>query len=156
MILYDLICEKEHQFDSWFRNSSAVEKLVKAGQITCPACGSTKVKKAIQAPRITPSKKKGKAPTPVTNLPAVNEPDGKNVVQAVEKMTEAFNELRKTIEKNFENVGDKFPDEARKIHYGEAPERGIYGDATPKQAQDLSEEGIHVVALPWPKKRRLS
>jgi hypothetical protein len=78
------------------------------------------------------------------------------VVHAVEKMTEAFNELRKTIEKNFENVGDKFPDEARKIHYGEAPERGIYGDATPKEAQELNEEGINVVALPWHKKRKLS
>jgi len=156
MILYDLICDKEHQFDSWFRNSSVVAKLVKTGQITCPACGSVNVKKAIQSPRITPSKKKGKAPPQTKNLPASAEPEGKNVVQAVEKMTEAFNELRKSIEKNFENVGDKFPDEARKIHYGEAPERGIYGDATPKQAQDLSDEGINVVALPWPKKRKLS
>jgi hypothetical protein len=156
MILYDLICEKEHQFESWFRNSSAAEKLIKAGHVTCPACGSVKVKKAIQAPRIMPSKKKGKAPAPVKNLPAAVEPESKSVVQAVEKMTEAFNELRKTIEKNFENVGDKFPDEARKIHYGEAPERGIYGDATRKQARELTEEGINVVALPWPKKKKLS
>jgi hypothetical protein len=161
MILYDLICDKEHAFDSWFRNSSAVEKLVKAGQVVCPACGSVKVKKAIQAPNISPSKKRGSAPSPTLPVPAPTTeptvPAGEpNVVHAVEKMTEAFNELRKTIEKNFENVGDKFPDEARKIHYGEAPERGIYGDATPKEAQDLNEEGISVVALPWPKKRKLS
>lgn len=161
MIVYDLICDKEHLFDSWFRNSTVAAKLMKAGQVACPACGSTKVQKAIQAPRITTSKQKGTAaaePAPTASVPAVAEPAAPpaEMVTAVEKMTEAFNELRKTIEKNFDNVGDKFPDEARKIHYGEAPERPIYGDATPKEAQELTEEGINVVALPWPKKRKLS
>ena len=156
MIVYDLICDKNHQFDSWFRNSNVAAKLVKGGQVTCPACGSTKVQKAIQSPRITTSKKKGKAPEASAPAPVETPAAGPEVVHAVEKMTEAFNELRKTIEKNFDNVGDKFPDEARKIHYGEAPERAIYGDATPKEAQDLTDEGINVVALPWPKKRKLS
>lgn len=153
MILYDLVCHKEHKFESWFRNSSAAQKLMKAGQVTCPDCGSTKVTKAMQAPRITPSKKKGKAPS----VPAVAKTEAKapaEMTQAMEKMTEAFNELRKTIEKNFEHVGDKFPEEARKIHYGEAPERGIYGEATAKEAQELTEEGIDVYALPMPKKKR--
>jgi hypothetical protein len=159
MIIYDLICDQGHAFDSWFRNSSVAEKLVKAGQVVCPACGGTKVKKAIQSPRITTSKKKGKAPqepAAPAQVPTATPPAEPNVVHAVEKMTEAFNELRKSIEKNFDNVGDKFPDEARKIHYGEVPERAIYGDATPKEAQDLTDEGINVVALPWPKKRKLS
>ena len=156
MILYDLICDKEHQFDSWFRNSSVADKLVKAGQVVCPTCGSMKVQKAIQSPRITTSKKKGKAPAVQSEVSTPSPPAGPDVAQAVEKMTEAFNELRKSIEKNFDNVGDKFPDEARKIHYGETPERAIYGDATPKEAQDLTDEGINVVALPWPKKRKLS
>ncbi|MSO99118.1 MAG: DUF1178 family protein [Rhodospirillaceae bacterium] len=149
MILYDLICDREHQFDSWFRNSSVATKLVKAGQITCPTCGSTKVQKAIQSPRITTSKQRGKAPS----LPVPAEKPAAEVTQAMTKMTEAFNELRKTIEKNFDHVGDKFPDEARKIHYGETPERGIYGEATPEQAKELTDEGINVYALPWPKKR---
>jgi len=152
MILYGLVCDKEHQFDSWFRNSSAVEKLVKAGQVTCPACGSTKVKKALQAPNITPSKKKGVAPKQTLSEPAPA--PTAEVTQAMEKMTEAFKELRETIEKNFDNVGDKFPEEARKIHYGETPERGIYGDATPEQAQELTDEGINVYTLPWSKKKR--
>ena len=156
MILYDLICDKEHQFDSWFRNSSVADKLVKAGQVVCPTCGSMRVQKAIQSPRITTSKQKGVEPKLPAQVPASSPTTESNVVEAVEKMTEAFHELRKSIEKNFDNVGDKFPDEARKIHYGEAPERAIYGDATPKEAQDLTEEGINVVALPWPKKRKLS
>ncbi|MBL8629862.1 MAG: DUF1178 family protein [Rhodospirillaceae bacterium] len=151
MILYDLICEKEHQFDSWFRNSSVVEKLIKAGQVACPKCGSVKVQKALQAPNITPSKKKAKAPKASTVSEGKSNAD---VTQAVEKMTEAYNELRETIEKNFDNVGDQFAEEARKIHYGEAPERGIYGDATPEQTEELHEEGIPVYALPMPKKKR--
>ncbi|MDX2142304.1 MAG: DUF1178 family protein [Rhodospirillaceae bacterium] len=146
MILYDLICDKDHQFESWFRNSSAADKLMKVGQVSCPACGSAKVKKAMQAPRITSSRAKTQA------LPAATEKPAGDMVQAMEKMTEAFNELRKTIEKNFDHVGDKFPDEARKIHYGEAPERGIYGNATPQEAKDLTEEGIKVMSLPWPRK----
>lgn len=154
MILYDLICDKEHQFDSWFRNSTVVEKLLKMGQVSCPKCGSVTVQKALQAPNITPSKKKGKAPK-MPAAPAM--PDvtpNADVAQAIEKMTEAYNELRETIEKNFDNVGDQFAEEARKIHYGEAPERGIYGDATPEQTEELHEEGIPVFALPLPKKKR--
>ncbi len=151
MILYDLICEKEHQFDSWFRNSSVVEKLIKAGQVSCPKCGSLKVQKALQAPNITPSKKKAKGPKASTVSEGKSNAD---VTLAVEKMTEAYNELRETIEKNFDNVGDQFAEEARKMHYGETPERGIYGDATPEQTEELHEEGIPVYALPWSKKKR--
>jgi hypothetical protein len=143
MILYDLICEKDHEFESWFRNSNAVEKLIKAGQVICPVCESTKVKKALQAPNIprksalktTPEKPKGKK--------------AKEVAAAVEKMTQALAELRDTIEKNFDNVGDKFPEEARKLHYKEKKsDRGIYGNASPKEAKDLVDEGINVFVVP--------
>ncbi|MDX2222152.1 MAG: DUF1178 family protein [Rhodospirillaceae bacterium] len=147
MILYDLICENEHEFESWFRNSNAVGRLTKAGQVVCPACGTTKVQKALQAPAI-PRKSALKTSLPVPAKAA----NTAEVAKAMEKMTQAFTELRQTIEKNFENVGDKFPEEARKIHYKEAPERGIYGDASPEQAKDLIEEGIKVYALPWPKR----
>jgi hypothetical protein len=147
MILYDLVCENEHEFESWFRNSNAVGKLTKAGQVTCPVCGTTKVQKALQAPRIP--RKSALKSAPAAPAKAKGNAD---MVQAMEKMAQAFTELRQTIEKNFENVGDKFPEEARKIHYKEVPERGIYGDATPEQAKDLIEEGIKVYALPWPKR----
>jgi hypothetical protein len=145
MILYDLICEKDHEFESWFRNSGAVEKLIKAKQVVCPVCETTKVKKALQAPNIP---RKGA----IKNAPAVSKKKPADVTEAVEKMTHALNELRKTIEKNFDNVGDKFPEEARRIHYGEAKERGIYGNATPDDAKDLVDEGIKLFVLPTRKR----
>jgi len=147
MILYDLICDNEHQFESWFKNSNAVERLIKAGQVACPVCESTKVKKALQAPSIP---KKGA----IRNVPATKgKTESREMAAAMEKMTQALTELKQTIEKNFDNVGKKFPDEARKIHYGEAPERGIYGEATPKEAKGLVDEGIKVYALPLPKRK---
>ncbi|MCB2107830.1 MAG: DUF1178 family protein [Rhodobacteraceae bacterium] len=146
MILFDLICDREHQFESWFKNSNAVGKLTKAGQIACPVCGSTKVSKALQAPNIP---RKGA----LRSGPPATAKGNAELTKAMEKMTSAMNELRQTIEKNFENVGDKFPEEARKIHYREAPERGIYGDATAEQAKELIDEGIEVYALPVPKRK---
>jgi hypothetical protein len=133
MILYDLSCPDDHRFESWFRNSGAVEKLIKAGQVACPVCGSTKVHKAPMAPRI------GKSSGDDTPAQAGG---NKELAEAVEKAAAAFTELRKVIEKNFEPVGDKFPEEARRIHYGEAKKRGIYGDATPQETKALREEGI--------------
>ena len=154
MILYDLVCNKDHAFESWFRNSEAADKLLKAGHSPCPQCGSTKVRKAPMAPRISkgatgePEPPKEKAPS---TLPAV--PPSGEVAEAMTKATEALTQLRETIENNFEHVGEKFPEEARRIHYGEAPGRAIYGDATLEDAQELAEEGIKVAAVPWPKKR---
>jgi hypothetical protein len=140
MILYDLTCPNEHSFESWFRNSGAVEKLIKAGQVSCPACGSTKVHKAPMAPRI--GKSSSDAPAPMQTQKG-------ELVAAMEKAAEAFVELRKVIEKNFEHVGQRFPEEARRMHYGEAPKRGIYGDATKDETRALLEEGIEVGAIPW-------
>lgn len=148
MILYDLICEKDHEFESWFRNSNAVDKLIKAGQVSCPICESKKVKKALQAPNI-PRKAAIKTSTKPSKAKAAE------VSAAVEKMSQALAELRDTIEKNFDNVGDKFPEEARKIHYKEKKaERGIYGNASPKEAKELVDEGIEVFVLPVPKNKR--
>jgi hypothetical protein len=142
MILYDLTCPDDHRFESWFRNSGAVEKLIKAKQVACPVCGSTKVQKAPMAPRIAKSGDDApRAPSENTELAA-----------AMEKAAAAFTELRTVIEKNFDNVGDKFPEEARRIHYGEAKKRGIYGDATPEDTKSLREEGIEVHAIPWNKR----
>lgn len=138
MILYDLTCHREHRFESWFRNSNVVEKLIKAGEVVCPSCGSKKVQKAPQAPRIAKSDEASQA--------ASNEQ--RELEVAMEKATVALKELREVIEKNFEHVGDKFPDEARRIHYGEAKERGIYGNASKEEAKKLLDEGIDVYAIP--------
>lgn len=145
MILYDLVCPKEHRFDSWFRNSGAAEKLIKAGQVECPTCGSKKVQKAPMAPRIA---KSSSDDAPV-QIGGGNEAE---LNAAMEKAVEAFGELQKVIEKNFDNVGDKFPEEARRIHYGEAKKRGIYGNASKEDTEALRDEGIEVHAIPWNKR----
>lgn len=147
MILYDLTCAKDHTFESWFKNSGAADKLIKAGTIACPACGSTKVHKAPMAPRIAKSKDEG----PAQKALVAQRPDPE-LAEAMAKAEQAMAEARAVIEKNFENVGARFPEEARRIHYGEAPGRAIYGDASQAETEALREEGIEVHAVPW--KRR--
>lgn len=142
MILYDLICPEEHRFESWFRNSGAVDKLVKAGQIQCPACGSTKVQKAPMAPRLAKS-----SPSEMAAADRKGE-----VMAAMQKAEQAINQLREVVQKNFEDVGAKFPEEARKMHYGEAKKRGIHGEASMQDAKSLIDEGIEVGLLPGPKR----
>src|SRR5579871_3217991 len=151
MILYDLICDKDHGFESWFRNSTAADKLLKAGQSPCPRCGSVKVRKAPMAPRLGKGSSKDLTPVELPTPPAGGPPA--EVAAAMENAAQALTKLRETIEKNFEHVGEKFPEEARRIHYGEAPERAIYGDASLEEAHELVEEGIKVAAIPWPKRR---
>lgn len=147
MILYDLTCAKDHTFESWFKNSVAADKLIKAGTIVCPACGSTKVHKAPMAPRIAKSKDDGAAGKALVAA----QPDPE-LAAAMAKADEALAEMRAVIERNFENVGGRFPEEARRIHYGETPARAIYGDATQAETEALRDEGIEVHAVPW--KRR--
>ena len=139
MILYDLSCPEDHRFESWFRNSGAVDRLIKTGQVQCPICGSKKVQKAPMAPRIGKTSK--------ADVPALKN-NSTELAAAMEKATEAFTELRTAIEKNFDNVGEKFPEEARRIHYGETESRGIYGDATKDERQELLDEGIEVYSIP--------
>ena len=147
MILYDIICDKDHQFESWFKSSAAYDRLVKARGLTCPVCGSSKVRKAPMAPSVAKSSKSPRSTKPAQPLGRTSE-----ITKAMEKAETALKELRQTIEKNYENVGDQFPEEARKMHYGESEERGIYGEATSKEAKDLVEEGIEVVSIPFPKR----
>jgi hypothetical protein len=147
MILYDLTCPKDHLFESWFRNSGAADKLIKAGSVVCPTCGSAKVHKALMAPRIA------KSQDGASREKALTAKDGNpETLAAMAKAEQALTEMRAVIEKNFENVGGKFPEEARRIHYGETPGRPIYGDASPEESEALREEGIEVHAVPW--KRR--
>ena len=143
MIVYDLVCPKEHRFESWFRNSNVVEKLIKAGEVSCPVCANKKVQKAPMAPRIAKSSGEETA--------AADEQS--ELRAAMEGATKALEDLRGVIEKNFDNVGNKFPEEARKIFYGESKPRGIYGDATPAETQALKDEGIEVQSIPWKKQR---
>jgi hypothetical protein len=153
MIRYSLRCERDHAFDSWFQSSSAYDTQVRRKLVTCPACGSAKVEKAIMAPRIV--SKRGRdsvapAPEPAAAAPAeVTAPASTPLLMAQERELRAkLKELRDHIVKNADNVGERFPNEARKMHYGDIEHRPIYGEASPDEARALIDEGVEVSPLP--------
>jgi len=142
MIVFDLICEEEHLFEVWFRDSETCAQQIAAGEVPCPTCGTTKVQKALMAPSLSGSKKKDD-PKPAIPAKAAME-----TRQAAE-VRKALLEMRKTVEENFDYVGSGFSEEARKIHYNEAEERNIYGETSAQEAEELAEEGIEISAIPW-------
>lgn len=153
MIHYSLICEKGHGFESWFQDSAAFDKQAKRGLVSCPHCGSAKVEKAIMAPRLASSKKrKGPVEAPAPAAPVAQNAQEKAPVAMISPQEQEFRsklkELREHLTKNADNVGQKFPEEARKMHYGEIEHRSIYGEASPKDAKELAEEGIEFHPLP--------
>lgn len=145
MIKYALVCEQKHTFDSWFASSDAYDKQAKRGLVNCPTCGSAKVEKAIMAPRLAGTRKRGRAKE--TPVPATQAPVAMLSPQEQELRTK-LKELHDHITKNADNVGKKFPEEARKMHYGEIEQRSIYGEATLETAKELHDEGIELHALP--------
>ncbi|MDH5558820.1 MAG: DUF1178 family protein [Alphaproteobacteria bacterium] len=140
MILYELRCSEGHAFEAWFKDSATYDEQATAGEIQCPSCGSMSVAKALMAPRVAKSRgkdvKSGQAPETYSNSKAA-------------EMRRMLTELRRHVEDNSDYVGDKFVEEARKIHYGETEERNIYGEATDDQARELSEEGVKIGRIPW-------
>jgi hypothetical protein len=149
MIRYTLRCEHDHAFESWFQDSSAYDTQVKRKLVSCPVCGSHGIEKAIMAPRIVGKKgREGAAPAPApadTGAAATSTP----LLMAQERELRAkLKELRDHIVKNADNVGESFPNEARKMHYGEIEHRPIYGEASPDEARSLIEEGVEVSPLP--------
>jgi len=156
MIHYALVCEKGHAFDSWFQDSAAYDKQVKRGLVTCPHCGSAKVEKAIMAPRIAgmrnraaPAEASVAVPTPETTQEKVREKTPVAMISPQEQeLRSKLKELREHLTKNADHVGTKFPEEARKMHYGEIEHRSIYGEASPEDAKALAEEGIEFHPLP--------
>jgi hypothetical protein len=152
MIHYNLRCNKGHAFESWFQSSSAYEAQEKRKLVSCPVCGSTKVERAIMAPQIV-SKKRGERvaseppPAPTTTEVAAPAPTPLLMAQEVE-LRAKLRELRDHIVKNADNVGESFPNEARKMHYGDIEHRPIYGEASPDEAKALIEEGVEVMPLP--------
>jgi hypothetical protein len=154
MIRYALRCERDHTFESWFQSSSAYESQVKRKLVSCPVCNSVKVEKAIMAPRIVSKKGREKAnpaPAPM-QAPASAETPATGptpLLMAQERELRAkLKELRDHIVSNADNVGERFPTEARKMHYGDIEHRPIYGEASPEEAQALIDEGVEVSPLP--------
>jgi hypothetical protein len=155
MIRYSLQCDRRHQFEIWFKNSADHDNQSKRGLVTCPACGSTKVEKALMAPSLGPGTKKrsrAAAPEMAPQAPTPAGSETKNPVAMVSPQEREFRaklrELRDHLTKNAENVGGKFPEEARKMHYGEIEHRSIYGEASPQEAKDLADEGVEFHPLP--------
>ena len=151
MIRYSLRCEQDHSFESWFQSSSAYDSQVKRKLVSCPVCGSAKVEKAIMAPRIIGKKGRGKAPAPVEAPAPAETPatESTSLMMAQERELRAkIKELRDHIVKNADNVGERFPNEARKMHYGDIEHSPIYGEASPEEARSLIEEGVEVSPLP--------
>ncbi|EKS33680.1 DUF1178 family protein [Afipia clevelandensis] len=148
MIRYSLRCERGHDFESWFQSSSAYDSQHKRGLVACPTCDSTKVDKAIMAPRIARKGKSKSAPEPVA-APAEDTTSTSLVMAPQEReLVAKLRELRDHVLKNADDVGKKFPEEARKMHYGDIEQRAIYGEATTEEARSLVDEGIEVAALP--------
>ena len=160
MIRYALNCDQGHTFESWFANSAAYDKQAKRGLVACPVCGSAKVEKAIMAPNLAakvgdsgtadprppapPAPPLQPAPTP----PIPPKTPVAMMSTAERELRHKLKELRDHITKNAHYVGPRFPEEARKIHYGEADHRSIYGEASPEEAKQLHEEGIEFHPLP--------
>jgi hypothetical protein len=149
MIRYNLRCDKGHAFESWFQNSSAYESQEKRKLVSCPGCGSTKVERAIMAPQIVSKKRDRAEPAPAAAAPEAAAPSSTSLMMAQERELRAkLKELRDHIVKNADNVGERFPNEARKMHYGDIEHRPIYGEASPEEARSLIDEGVEVSPLP--------
>lgn len=152
MIRYTLNCNKGHSFESWFADSGAYDKQARRGLVTCPHCGSAKVEKAIMAPRLSSTARKRKASVNTPDAPAADTMQGNQPVAMMSPQEKEFRtklkELREHITKNADDVGQKFPEEARKMHYGETEHRSIYGVASPDDAKELAEEGIAFHPIP--------
>jgi len=162
MIRYALNCDQGHNFESWFASSSAFDKQAKRGLVTCPMCGSAKVEKAIMAPNLAanlshsgtadPRPPTPPAPPPPLQpapMPPIPPKTPVAMMSAAEReLRHKLKELRDHITKNARYVGPRFPEEARKIHYGEAEHSSIYGEASPEEAKQLHEEGIEFHPLP--------
>jgi hypothetical protein len=164
MILFDLKCSHGHGFEAWFKSGNAYEAQVAAGEIVCPLCGDRGVSKAPMAPRIArfrSEKGRSEAPPPEkppsegartgSGTPAAPQSTPQSALQATlhAEVLARLGEMRRQVEENCDYVGDRFAEEARRIHYGEVDPRGIYGEASDAEAADLTEEGIAFSRMPW-------
>ncbi|MGE9009381.1 DUF1178 family protein [Leptospira interrogans] len=152
MIRYNLRCERGHAFESWFQSSTAYESQEKRRLVSCPSCGSVKVERAIMAPQIVTKKGREDAravPAAEVAGPESAAPEATPLLMAQElELRAKIKELRDHITKNADNVGERFPNEARKMHYGDIEHRPIYGEASPDEARALIDEGVEVSPLP--------
>ncbi len=136
MIRYQLICKCKNEFESWFRSSEDFDQQRKKGFLSCPQCGGSDVSKALMAPNVSTSRKKKQISA------------NKAQKNAMEELNTALRNYRTHVTETADYVGDQFATEARKIHYGDEPTRGIYGEAQVNEIKELHEEGVEVMPLP--------
>ncbi|HEV7457992.1 MAG TPA: DUF1178 family protein [Roseococcus sp.] len=156
MIRFSLRCAEAHEFESWFKDGAAYDRMSAAGLVECPICGDTHVTKALMAPAIRKApgvKGRAEAPAAVPAKPQATPPAAPSGRVAAgplpAQMLALLQRMRAEVEKNCDYVGPDFAEEARRIHQGEAEARGIYGEATEEETEALREEGIEVARLPW-------
>lgn len=139
MILFDLICRFDHVFEAWFKDGDAYEKLAAAGAVVCPVCDDTEITKALMAPHVSSDAKKKTATR------------ARRTAESLGRHMNVLAEMRQQVEENCDYVGEKFAEEARKIHYGEVDKHNIYGEASAEEAGELKEEGVEFQRIPWPR-----
>ncbi|HZP98082.1 MAG TPA: DUF1178 family protein [Reyranella sp.] len=154
MILYRLRCSKGHEFDSWFKDSKTYDRQEKKSLIGCAICGDARVSRALMTPGLGTKGNKKRTDMPAVPAPTPVQNQAEQRMAALarhmpKELREALLKVRAEVEKSCEHVGDKFAEEARKIHYGESDKRGIYGETTDDEARALAEEGIEFGRLPW-------
>lgn len=154
MIRYSLLCERDHAFDSWFRDSAAYDALERTGQVACPVCQSVKVRKALMTPSVVAARKTGPVEAPVrstTPVPSPVPPPSAPIAlldDRERKVRDMMRALHQEITTKADDVGRAFADEARRIHVGDAPARSIYGEATREQVASLLEDGVPLLPMP--------
>jgi hypothetical protein len=144
MIHYQLRCAQDHGFDGWFKDSAAFEAQADRGLVACPVCGETKVNRALMAPKVA---RRRETVDQSGQAQAERQPETQAVMP--DAMRAALQRLRAEVEKRCDYVGSDFAEEARRMHRGESERAGIYGEATPDQAEALAEEGVQVARIPW-------
>jgi len=144
MILFNLRCAGDHVFEGWFRNGDAYEAQAAVNKVSCPVCGSRKIEKAPMAPRIGKGASKGAGNDDGAPAAAPTEA-GEKATQ----LMQALRELRSKIESESDFVGDRFAEEARRMHYGEVETRSIYGQTSDEEAEALHDEGVPFARIPW-------
>tara|TARA_B100000161_G_C33450295_1_gene368797 strand:+ start:372 stop:794 length:423 start_codon:yes stop_codon:yes gene_type:complete len=135
MIKYNLKCENDHEFESWFSNSNEFEKLNRRKLLECIYCNSKKIKKSIMSPMVSAVRDKN---SKFKKMQEILKNDRKSLI-----------EIRKYIEKNFEYVGENFSKKVREIYYDKKSKKTIYGKTTLKERKELAEEGIDLLSIPW-------
>lgn len=156
MIKYQLLCQLDHEFEGWFSDSVSFSSQVEKQLVECPLCGSHEVRRALTAPNLnSPKMRKSSdearlslADGAVTDTPIPDNQEAGAQAKAMGQAMTALRQLHKKIQADFTNVGEKFAEEARKIHYGESEAKPIYGTSTHEEREELAEEGIEFYQLP--------